>query len=169
MLRFVRIVAIILGVVTLAAGASLAAPSPTPVPGGANAVTGVSGAVGQTLFNGILRVTIVNVQPASPDELASLGGIPPTQKALTMTALLRNGQTASFIDLLKYTLADKDDVTFEIPDHTITPNPPSILQGAAFRQKAIFPIDKDFVPVKLIVTCASCSARQKFTAFRVRL
>ena len=145
------------------------AATPTPVPGGANAVSAVSGNLGQPIFNGVLRLTIVELRPANADEISSVGGLVGQQKAMAMTVLLSNGLHQNFADLVRYTLADKDNVAFEIPDHTITPNPLSILQAASARQKAVFIVDKDFVPVKLVVTCASCSPSLKFRAVRVTL
>jgi hypothetical protein len=41
-----------------------------------------------------------------------------------------------------------------------------ILQGAAARQFAVFTVDLDFVPVKLIVQCATCGSRSGFRAVR---
>jgi hypothetical protein len=139
----------------------------TPTPGGANAVAGVSGKVGQTLFNGVVRLTIVELRDATPEEAGPLL-LNAGQKGIVMTAIIRNGTQRNFIDLVRYTLADKDDVSVVVPDYRVTPNPPNIQQAAALRQKALFPVDKDFVPTKVIVSCATCGST-KFTAFRVDL
>jgi hypothetical protein len=83
-----------------------------------------------------------------------------------MQALLHNGAHDTFIDLLNYTLADADAVAVDIPSHEISHINPNILQGAALKQTALFLVDKDFVPVKLIVTCATCGSRSAFRPVR---
>jgi hypothetical protein len=40
--------------------------APTPVPGGANQVSAISGTFGQTIFNGVLRVNVSEVRAATP-------------------------------------------------------------------------------------------------------
>jgi hypothetical protein len=91
------------------------------------------------------------------------------QRVMVMTAVVRNGLHSNFIDLIKYSLADKDDVTYEIADYLIKPNPLNVAQGAAARQTAMFTVDKNYVPVKLLAQCATCNAQTRFTAFRVVL
>ena len=142
------------------------ASTPTPVPGGANQVSALSGKIGETVFNGVLRIQIQELRNATAaDNPASM--LPQAdQKVMVMKVLLRNGAQADFIDLLTYTLADRDGVTFEIPSHLITGINPHILVAGAARQSALFVVDKDFVPVKLIVRCATCAAATNFKAIR---
>ncbi len=143
--------------------------SPTPAPGGANQVTGILGDVGKTLFNGVVRLKIVEVRDAVPSDHPESALPSDTQKVMVMTTLVHNGLHRNFMEILSYTLADKDDVTFLIPDHLITPNPLDIQQAGAARQTTLFLVAKDFAPVKLIVQCPTCNAETKFKPFRVTL
>ena len=60
----VRTLALSIGF-SLLAGAWVTA-SPTPVPGGANQVSALSGTIGQTIFNGVLRIKVVELRDATP-------------------------------------------------------------------------------------------------------
>lgn len=163
---FARIAALSIGLSFLAALSATAAPTPTPVPGGANQIKALSGKMGQTIFNGVLRITVQDLRTATDAD--NPGRLYPsaTQKVMVMNVLLQNGSRANFIDLLDYTLADKDGVTFDIGSNYIAHANVNILQGAAARQTAMFPIDKDFVPVKLIVRCATCGTASPFKSIR---
>lgn len=143
--------------------------TPTPVPGGANAITALSGKTGDTVFNGVLRIKILELRDATDAEVAGSDspGTPSADKrVMFMSALLKNGKADDFTDLLTYTLADKDAIAVDIPSHTIKHANPRIIQGAALKQSALFLVDKDFVPVKLIVGCATCNTRQGFRPVR---
>jgi hypothetical protein len=70
---------------------------------------------------------------------------------------------------LNYTLADNDAVAFAIPSYKIKHINPSILQGAALRETALFTVDKDFVPTKLVIECATCGAHMAFRPARFTL
>jgi hypothetical protein len=143
--------------------------SPTPMPGGANQISGVSGKVGDTLFNGVVRMQIVEVRDATPADHPETLMAPADQRVMVMTAIVRNGLHNNFIDLIRYSLADKDDVAYVIADHLIKPNPLNVPQGAAARQTAMFAVERGYAPVKLLVQCATCNAQTRFTAFRVTL
>jgi len=144
-----------------------AAPKPAPTPGGANQITAISGKVGDTLWNGQIRFKVVEVREAiasdHPESVVPL----PTQKVLVVTAIIRNGTPGTWSNLITYTLADKDEITFEIPGHLFTPVALNIAQAGSARQTALVPIDKNFVPVKLIFTCGTCGP--KFKPFRVTI
>jgi hypothetical protein len=139
--------------------------APTPVPGGANAVSALSAKLGETVFNGVLRIKIVALREGSA---ADNPDVTPTadQKVMYMESLLRNGTHDEFTDLLQYTLADKDAVSVDIPTNALKHANLHILQGAAQRQSEAFVVDKDFVPTKLIVECATCGAHSGFRAIR---
>lgn len=142
--------------------------APTPIPGGANQVQAISGTVGQTIFNGVLRVNVSEVRNANADEIAKV--LPnPNQKVLSFTVLLRNGTPSPFIDLVEYTFADKDDITVDVPTADYTHANLHIQQGAADRQVGVFPVDKDFVPTKMIVKCATCGAHTAFRTIRLTI
>jgi hypothetical protein len=157
---------VLFAIVAIAAGAISAHAGPTPVPGGANQVNALSGKIGDTVFNGDLRIKIVELRNATaadnPAQMLPTAG----QKVMVLNVLLRNGMHSAFTDLLTYTLADKDDVTFEIPSNYLRPANLHIQQGGAARQTAMFVVDQNFVPVKLIVQCASCSKSEGFKAVR---
>ena len=149
---------------TLLAGISASA-APTPVPGGANQISAISATLGQTVFNGNLRITISNFGDASAADTAAFGPSA-DQKVMSFTALLQNGTHDEFFRGVEYTLADKDSITAQLGFNTMTPPNPHILQGGAARQKVVFAVSKDFVPVKLIVECAACANNSGFRAIR---
>ena len=120
----------------------------------------------------MLRIQLVELREATEADgmnssLAPTAG--PDQKVLYMSTLLRNGSHEEFIDLLHYTVADKDAVAVEIPSMYIKHINPHILQGASLRQTALFIVDKDFVPSKLIIDCATCGAHSSFRPVRYTL
>ncbi|MDB5026798.1 MAG: hypothetical protein JWO66_487 [Candidatus Eremiobacteraeota bacterium] len=156
-----------LTIAALVALGSLGA-TPTPIPGGANQVGAVSGTVGQTLWNGVVRLQITEAGPAtSPDDIAAV--LPgSTQKPMLIGALVRNGTKANFTEVLTYTLADADGVAYEVPSYMSRPNPLNVQQGAAARQRSTFPVEKSYVPVKLLVQCSTCKPGT-FRAFRLTL
>lgn len=157
---------IILALVIVAAAATTATAGPTPVPGGANQVKALSGKVGDTIFNGVLRIQISELRDATDADNPQQAYPQPGQKVMVMNVLLRNGTQREFTDLLTYTLADKDDITVDIPSHLLTNANLHVLQGGASRQSAIFTVDQNFVPTKLIVQCATCGAHSAFKSVR---
>ncbi len=86
---------------------------------------------------------------------------------MVMSVLLRNGSHSDFIDLIEYTLADRDDVTLNIPSSEISSANLHIQQGGAARQKAMFLVDKDYTPTKLLVQCATCGTKSAFRSLRL--
>jgi hypothetical protein len=138
----------------------------SPPPGGANQVSALSGKVGQTVFNGVLRVQITALRDATaadhPEKLLPSAG----QKVMVMSVLLKNGAHSDFTDLVSYTLADADEVSFAIPSYQVTPSNVNIQQGAAARQTALFTVDQSYKPVKLLVQCPSCSRSEGFRPIR---
>jgi len=143
--------------------------TPTPVPGGANQVSAVSGKIGQVIFNGVLRVQVKELRDATaadhPEQLLPSAG----QKVMIMTVLLKNGSHSDFTDLISYTLADADEVTFAIPSYMVSPANLNILQGGAARQTALFTVDQNYKPTKVIVQCPSCNSSLGFKAVRFTL
>jgi hypothetical protein len=157
-------------VLALALGATAGAvdAAPTPVPGGANQVSALSGTVGQTIFNGALRINVSVVRAATPEEVAKV--LPnPGQKVLAFSVLLRNGTPSDFIDLVEYTFADKDDISVNVPTAAYTHANLHIQQGAAEKQDGLLAVDKDFVPTKVIVKCATCGAKSPFKTVRISI
>jgi len=152
------------------AGVSVAGwAAPTPIPGRADQVKAVSGAVGEPMWNGVVRVKVRELRDARPEDHPETLLPGPNQKVMVLDAMLRNWTAKQFAELLTYTLADKDGVAFEISNRYLTPSPLVVAQGAAIRIRATFLADKNFVPVKLLIRCASCATSTRFGAFRVQL
>ena len=152
---------------TIGMGATMlacASAAPTPVPGGANGLVALSGETGHTVFNGVLRIKIVTFRDGTVDDDPYKQAIAPDKKLIVVEAMLHNGSHANFTDLLHYTLADKDAIA--VPTYQLSHANPNILQGAALRQTALFLVDKDFEPAKLIVECASCNSALGFRPVR---
>ncbi len=143
--------------------------APTPIPGGANQVNAIDGKVGDTIFNGVLRVTVQSVRDATADDHPEKMLPGPNQKVMVMKVLLRNGTHSDFIDLLTYSLADADDVIVQIPSNWIIPGNLHIIQGAAARQNSMFLVDKDYKPAKLIIQCPTCSSTTHFRSLRLAI
>ncbi|MBC5799575.1 MAG: hypothetical protein GIX03_08765 [Candidatus Eremiobacteraeota bacterium] len=165
MVKHIIMLSALLGV-TLLTNAEAA---PTPVPGGANAISALSGKIGQTVFNGNLRIKIIELREATEADSHGIA-YPPTptadQKVMFMRVLLSNGTHDVWFGIVHYTLADKDAISVEIPTNSVEKPSLRILQGAAARQRALFVVDKDFVPTKLIVDCAGCAANAGFRPIR---
>ena len=143
--------------------------APTPIPGGANEVKAVSGAVGEPMWNGVVRYKVQELRDARPEDHPETLQPGPNQKVMVLRASLRNGTPKQFAELLTYTLADKDDVAYEIPNRFLAPSPLVVAQGAVARIGGLFLADKNFLPVKILIQCASCSASTGFSAFRVKV
>lgn len=154
--------------VVLLSSTALAGAAPTPLPGGANQVKAQSGVLGQTVWNGAVRLTLSEFRDATPDETAAV--VPSAgRKVVVFVMKIRNGQHDPFIDLIEYTLADKDDVAVSVPTMAYTHANLNILQGAAQVQKAEVTVDQDFVPVKLIAQCVTCGSHSQFKTVRFSL
>lgn len=143
--------------------------APTPVPGGADQVKAVSGTVGDPMWNGIVRLKVRELRDARPEDHPETLVPGPNQKVMVFSAMLRNETSTQFAEQLTYTLADKDDVTFEIPSHALKPISLVVAQGAAAHIAGMFVADKTFVPVKLLIRCTTCGTPNRFGAFRVTL
>jgi hypothetical protein len=156
----------------IAASAAGGNAAPTPVPGGANGISALSGKIGDTVFNGVIRIQIVALREATAADNADLAArhsdltAPAGKKILFMQSFLRNGTHDEFISLLHYTLADKDDISVEFPTNSLQNANIHILQGAAARQSDAVLVDSDFVPTKLIVDCLTCGSHSAFRAVR---
>lgn len=153
--------------IMLATAIVQAAPKPAKTPGGANQISAISGKLGQTLWNGVVRFTLVELRDATATDHPESKVPGPNQKVLVITALIKNGSPGTWGNLVNYTLADKDEVSFDVPMANFDKPSPTIQQGAAFRQHALVAVDKDFVPVKLIFTCSTCNG--KFKPFRISI
>jgi hypothetical protein len=143
--------------------------SPTPVPGGANQISAVSGHVGQEVFNGVLRITVQTVHDATPDDHPEKDVTGTDQKLIVMKVLLKNGWHDSFGYLMEYTLADADSVTKQISQPYIHPAGLSIEQGAAAKQTVRVLVDSDYHPTKLLIECGGCPDSMHFRPLRLTI
>jgi hypothetical protein len=145
------------------------AAAPTPVPGGADPIKAVSGFAGEPMWNGVLRYKVQELRDARPEDHPETLLPGPNQKVMVFRASLRNGTAKQFAELLTYTLVDKNDVAFEIPSRDLTPASLVVAQGDNARIAALFVADQSFVPVKLLIQCATCGSSSRFAAFRVTI
>ncbi|GAC1597340.1 MAG: hypothetical protein NVS3B28_29200 [Candidatus Velthaea sp.] len=121
--------------------------APTPLPGGANQVGGVSGTFSQVLFNGTLRVRKMSLRDTMPEDqfTADQKG----ERALIFKAIVSNGTHTLNDDFFKATLADADGIT--IPGRQLG-GMWRLDPGAAARVKIGFAVPAGFVPTKLVLT-----------------
>lgn len=121
--------------------------------------------IGDSVFDGVLRVKIVALRDGSSTNDSD---VTPTagRKVMYVESLLHNGTHAEFTDLVTYTLADKDAVSVAVPTNALKHANVRVFQGAAERQSETFVVDKDFVPTKLVVECATCGAHSGFRPIR---
>jgi hypothetical protein len=127
----------------------------------------IAGRLGETLSNDILRVKILEVRDARPEDHPESVVPLASQKVMVVTARVRNIAAKAFAELLTYTLDENDAESFLIPAHFLTPIALKIEPSAAARQTALFPVDKDLAPTALLLRCASCG--KSFRPFRIAL
>jgi hypothetical protein len=141
--------------------AVIADAAPTPIPGGANQVSGVSGTFAQVLFNGTLRVHGMSLKDAVPAD--NMHPNAAGERALVFRAIVSNGTQHENHGYFDATLADANGIT-------VTGRPLddgwSLEPGAAARAVTGFSIPADFVPTKLVLIQAAAPHPK---AFRVTL
>lgn len=139
------------------AGSALAAPKPTLVAGGANATAGVSGTLGQTLFNGTLRLRAMSLKDAVPSDNVHPNAA--GERALVFHAIVSNGTHHENHGYFDATLADADGIT-------VTGRPLDdgwgLEQGAAARTSTGFSVPATFVPTKLVLRAAAAPHQRAF-------
>jgi hypothetical protein len=141
--------------------------APTPIPGGANQVKGVQGKIGETLWNGKVRLKIDTVREETAAEAANAPvgfGLNPDQKFILIEGIVRNGTTETITFRPAYKLADKDDIIQSNGGPPTCCQTDTIAQGAAGKLVYRMPVPKDFVPVKLLVETGGLGP-----AFRITL
>lgn len=139
------------------AGSALAAPKPTPVPGGANATAGVSGTLAQTLFNGTLRLRAMSLKDATPADNVRPAGA--GQRTIVFHAIVSNGTHRENHGFFEATLADADGITISgrpLDDGW------SLEQGAAARTATGFSVPSTFLPTKLVLREAAAPHDRAF-------
>jgi hypothetical protein len=130
------------------AGAPAVFAAPTPIPGGANQIKGVTGTLSQTIFNGKLRFRKFVLRKSTPAEATPDAG----GSALTLTYLVLDGMNRKAYGNVSGSMVDADGVV--IGSHTVgvygayyTMDP-----GAAARGILYWVLPPDFVPVKILIT-----------------
>ncbi len=159
-MRLLRFVAVLCA---LAIGGSIgsATAAPTPVPGGANQVAGVSGNLSQVLFNGTLRIRGMSFKNAvtSDNMHPNAAG----ERALVLRMIVSNGAHHEDHGYFDATLADANGIT-------VTGRPLddgwSLQPGSAGRASIGFSIPADFVPKRMVLIEA---AHLRARAFRISL
>jgi hypothetical protein len=130
---------------------SLAAP--TPVPGGANQIAGVSAVFPATVFNGFVRIKPQYFGPARPQDGVTETPSNPGTQVLTFTGILSNGKTVPYMDNPLIVLSDANGVAIDA--RSVEPNGIILQQAAGANLKVIFWAPADFVADHLTYTCQS--------------
>jgi hypothetical protein len=144
---------------TAGAAGTAAAATPTPVPGGANQMKGVSGGLSATLFNGHVRIRQMRLRKSTADEDAPDAGY----TALTLLYLVSNGTNVERSGNFSATMADADGITINGHIVSVYSATYSLETGQTGHNSFYFVLPADFKPVKILLT-----DRDKL-AFRVYL
>ena len=147
--------------VLLGGDAATALAAPTPVPGGANQLAGVSGTLKQALFNGTLRLRGMSLKDAGPGDPIHPNA--PGERALVFRAIVSNGIRHEDHGYFDATLADADGIT--VAGRPLDSGW-SLEPGAAAHVVNGFSVPAGFVPTKLLLVE---SAHPKARAFRITI
>lgn len=145
----------------LGGDALIASAAPTPVPGGANQTSGVSGSMSQTLFNGTLRIKSMSIKDAVPTDHINPNA--PGERALVFHAIVSNGTKHEDHGYFDASLADANGIT--VAGRPLDSGW-SLEPGAAAHAVTGFSVPHDFVPVRLVLIE---SAHPKARAFRIAI
>jgi hypothetical protein len=147
-----KAVAVLTLVATLAAFASMsparATAAPTPIPGGANQISGVSGTLSSTLFNGKMRIRKMQLRPSTAAEATASAG----SSALTFVFLVSNGTSAPRAGNFSASMADADGVTINGHSVSVYSAYYSLQPGMPARATIYFIVPSGFTPVKILLT-----------------
>jgi hypothetical protein len=126
--------------------AALAAP--TPIPGGANQLAGVSGGLGSTLFNGKMRIRKMQLRASTPAEATPGAG----NTALTLVFLVSNGTNAARAGNFSGSMVDADGVAINGHSVSVYSAYYSLQPGVPARATMYFILPTGFTPVKILLT-----------------
>ncbi len=122
--------------------------APTPIPGGANQLNGVSGGLSSTLFNGKMRIRQMQLRPATATEASPAAG----QTAVTFVYLVSNGTTAARSGNFTASMVDSDGVAVNGHSTNVYSAYYSLQPGVPARGMIAFTLDGSFKPVKILLT-----------------
>ena len=125
-----------------------AAAAPTPMPGGAYQLKGVTGTLSSTLFNGKLRLRKFVLRRSTPDEQKP----DPGANALTLTYVVLDGTNSNAHGSVSATMADADGVVLNGHPAGVYGAYYDLVPGAGAAGKLIFMLPAGFVPVKILLT-----------------
>src|SRR5579872_5334728 len=158
--------AMLLGIATgglvLSSSRPDASAAPTPIPGGANQLRGVSGSLSSTLFNGKIRIRKMALRASTPAEFT-----PATdQRGIVLSWLVSNGTSSERTGYFAASLADADGVVVDGKPVTVYSAYYSLQPGAAARQTMQFVLPAGYAPAKILLVDKGSPAGP---AFRVNL
>jgi hypothetical protein len=137
----------VLAIALSIAGSGVALAVPTPIPGGANQIKGVTGTLASTIFNGKLRFRKFVLRKSTAAE----GTADPGGMALTLTYLVSDGMERAAYGNVGASIVDADGVV--VAGHSVgvygayyTMQP-----GASVRGSLYFLMPAGFVPVKILM------------------
>jgi hypothetical protein len=157
-------IAIVLGVaaVALTQTRPAAAAGPTPVPGGANQVSGVSGPLSSTLFNGKVRIREMALRNATAAEYTPDGG----NRGIIFSWLVSNGTSSARTGYFASSISDADGVVIDGKQTSVYSTFYTLQPGSAARATMQFIVPANFVPTKILLTDQGSPAGP---AFRILL
>jgi hypothetical protein len=146
--RIIRAAVLLLALSAIAPAATLAAPTPKPMAGGANQIAGISGGLGSTFFNGKLRFKKFTLRTSTAAEDVPGAG----KRALTLSWVVLNGVPKHTYGNIAATIVDADGVTISGSSVGVYGAYYDLLPGAGAKGSKYFEVPVDFVPVKIILT-----------------
>jgi hypothetical protein len=123
------------------------AASPTPVPGGANQLNGVSGGLSSTLFNGKVRIRQMALRAATAVEYTPADG----QRGLVFSWLVSNGTHSQRTGYFAASFSDADGVSIDGHGVSVYSTFYSLQPGAAARGTMLFVISASYTPAKILL------------------
>jgi len=126
---------------------SASAATPTPMPGGANQIKGVTGTLSSTIFNGSLRFKKFVLRLSTADEQRA----DPGSTALTLTYIVLNGMSKNAYGGVGASMADADGVVINGHPLGVYGAYFSLVPGAGAKGTLLFELPAGFVPVKILI------------------
>jgi hypothetical protein len=139
--------ALTFGVLSMSSPALVNA-APTPIPGGANQLKGVSGSLASTLFNGKMRIRKMQLRAATAAEASPGAG----QTAVTLVYLVSNGTSSARSGNFTASMVDSDGVAVNGHSTSVYSAYYSLQPGVPARGTIAFTLDSGFAPVKILLT-----------------